>query len=114
MYCSHLSVTQLDDGGFFISWCQFVSGRHVVDIGGLYGQRFDASYQPVGSSFQINDLENYVANTSSTTLKMEILLLSGIIQIALGHKDIFLANFLMIMVIKLAQTLLLMFEIMIK
>ena len=69
MYCSHLSVTQLDDGGFFISWCQFVSGRHVVDIGGLYGQRFDASYQPVGSSFQINDLENYVANTSSTTLE---------------------------------------------
>jgi len=60
MYCSHLSVTQLDDGGFFISWFQVVSGRHVVDIGGLYGQRFDASYQPVGSSFQINDLENYV------------------------------------------------------
>ena len=49
------SITQLNDGGFLITWQSFSSaGSADGDNSGIFAQRFDASANSVGTEFQVN------------------------------------------------------------
>ena len=60
------SVTMLSDGGFVATWFSEgqddTVGTYTYHTRGIFGQRFDASGNPVGSEFQIN---TYVSNQQS-------------------------------------------------
>ncbi len=66
------SVTMLSDGGFVATWFSEgqddTVGTYTYHTRGIFGQRFDASGNPVGSEFQINihvsNQEAYPAITS--------------------------------------------------
>ena len=67
------SVAALNDGGFVVTW---ESGNAVLDStqdgsgSGVYGQRYDASGNRVGSEFQVNTYTNdYQDNPSVTALR---------------------------------------------
>jgi hypothetical protein len=52
---SNPSVSKLNDGGFLITWESFSSsGSADGDRFGIFGQRYDATGNPVGVEFQIN------------------------------------------------------------
>lgn len=49
------SITELNDGGFLITWQSLSSaGSADGDNLGIFAQRFDASASPVGTEFQVN------------------------------------------------------------
>jgi VCBS repeat-containing protein len=51
------TVTALADGGFFVTWHSFSSGGSNDGSNfGIVGQRFDASFNPLGSELNINTL----------------------------------------------------------
>ncbi|GIT86743.1 S-layer family protein [Roseobacter sp. OBYS 0001] len=49
------AVTELNDGGFLVTWQSFSSAGSADGSGfGIFAQRYDASAAPVGAEFQVN------------------------------------------------------------
>jgi flagellin-like hook-associated protein FlgL len=67
------SVTMLSDGGFLATWWSEgqddTVGTYTYDTRGVFGQRFDASGNPVGSEFLINTtVANQQGSPAATSL----------------------------------------------
>jgi tRNA(Arg) A34 adenosine deaminase TadA/methionine-rich copper-binding protein CopC len=51
-------ITELEDGGYVVTWSADTSADARDDSGfGVFGQRYDADGKPVGGSFQVNTTE---------------------------------------------------------
>ena len=59
---SDSNLTALNDGGFVVTW---TSGPD--DVGGIYGQCYDASGNPTGSEFHVNTYTTDIQRASSVT-----------------------------------------------